>query len=318
MPYINVDEAYILDNTGLQVDMTTDIPFADAGFSDTQKEQARKNIGAGSTNPNLLDNWYFVGGGSQLGDGVFPINQRGLTSYTGGGGKLDRWKHLNGNGTLTLTANGIVMTATGDLYLSQVFGTSAVNAKSGAWTISVKTADGTVYSKTYADNDQGLTLPSTTYIYAGGSSSLAIKVPAGVTSETISAIKLEKGSVSTLANDIPPVFSEELAKCQHYLWQQTFPVNAIIGIGTAISATQLIINIDAPVAMRNTAGATITFNANVGLLGDGGIYTAASITGINIYDNHIRLVATSSGLTAYKNYTFFTLSETTMMISNEL
>ena len=28
------------------------------------------------SNPNLLDNWYFVGGGSQQGNGRFPINQR--------------------------------------------------------------------------------------------------------------------------------------------------------------------------------------------------------------------------------------------------
>lgn len=29
------------------------------------------------SNPNLLDNWYFVGGGSQQGGGQLPINQRG-------------------------------------------------------------------------------------------------------------------------------------------------------------------------------------------------------------------------------------------------
>ena len=42
--------------------------------------------------PNLLYNWFFEGGGSQLGEGIFPINQRGQTSYTGGGYTIDGWK----------------------------------------------------------------------------------------------------------------------------------------------------------------------------------------------------------------------------------
>ena len=42
--------------------------------------------------PNLFDNWYFVGGGSQVGDGNFPINQRGNSSYNSTGYMIDRWK----------------------------------------------------------------------------------------------------------------------------------------------------------------------------------------------------------------------------------
>lgn len=63
--------------------------------------QALVSAGAGSTsrvkwgpwpsNPNLLDNWYFVGGGSQQGGGQFPINQKGKTEYAGGARGLDRW-----------------------------------------------------------------------------------------------------------------------------------------------------------------------------------------------------------------------------------
>ena len=33
-------------------------------------------VGVNYSNPNLLDNWYFAGGGSQQGGGQFPINQR--------------------------------------------------------------------------------------------------------------------------------------------------------------------------------------------------------------------------------------------------
>ena len=39
-------------------------------------QKTLRNIG-GRPNRNLLDNWYFVGGGSQQGGGSFPVNQRG-------------------------------------------------------------------------------------------------------------------------------------------------------------------------------------------------------------------------------------------------
>lgn len=43
---------------------------------------------------NLLRNWYFVGGGSQQGAGIFPINSRGNTTYTGSTSTIDGW-HTN-------------------------------------------------------------------------------------------------------------------------------------------------------------------------------------------------------------------------------
>lgn len=51
---------------------------------------------ARKSNPNLLDNAYFIGGGSQQGGGQFPINQRGLTEYTELGYTIDRWQICDG------------------------------------------------------------------------------------------------------------------------------------------------------------------------------------------------------------------------------
>ena len=67
MAYINVDEVYILDNTGAQVDAVTDIPFkADAGLTDAQKAQARANLGISgggepATETPLMDGTAAVG-----------------------------------------------------------------------------------------------------------------------------------------------------------------------------------------------------------------------------------------------------------------
>ena len=60
------------------------------------------------SNPNLLDNWYFVGGGSQQGGGQFPVNTLGQTSYSGGAiYTIDRWITLGSNTTVALTSAGM-------------------------------------------------------------------------------------------------------------------------------------------------------------------------------------------------------------------
>ena len=56
---------------------------ADRQLSNLDTPQlALANLGAG-VRPNLLDNAYFVGGGSQQGGEQLPINQTGATSWTG-------------------------------------------------------------------------------------------------------------------------------------------------------------------------------------------------------------------------------------------
>jgi len=54
--------------------------------------------------PNLLVNWYFEGGGSQLGAGIFPLNHGGLTTYSALQFKLDGWD--SDAGTFTLSPSG--------------------------------------------------------------------------------------------------------------------------------------------------------------------------------------------------------------------
>ena len=58
-------------------------------------------VGSQHSNPNLLDNWYFVGGGFQQGDGQFPINQRGKTEQFGTNNivyGIDRWGFYSTSG----------------------------------------------------------------------------------------------------------------------------------------------------------------------------------------------------------------------------
>lgn len=175
------------------------------------------------SNRNLLDNPWFT------------VNQRGFTSasasqkaYT-----VDRWfLTFSSSATESISCvkndNGVVIT-NNDTAATQFFcqefdsyGIAQINNRTV--TISVMTADGNIYT-------------GTTYFVAGTS------VPAAVTvgnvaeirlyspnvnrlqfvfdifansTVSIKAVKLELGSISTLAMDTAPNYAEELLKCQRY------------------------------------------------------------------------------------------------------
>lgn len=65
---------------------------------------------------NLLDNWYFIGGGGQQGGGQFPINQRGQTSYTGAVYTIDRWKGSNNYGSSQINSTGLTVSGSTNFY----------------------------------------------------------------------------------------------------------------------------------------------------------------------------------------------------------
>ena len=83
---------------------------ADLTLSNLSNYQKALRALGGRPNRNLLDNWYFVGGGSQQGGGQFPINQMGQTSYHESGNIFDRFKNVGSPANLALVPDGIKMT----------------------------------------------------------------------------------------------------------------------------------------------------------------------------------------------------------------
>lgn len=181
-------------------------------------------------NENLLDNWYFVGGGSQQGGGQFPINQRGQTSYSESYGSIfDRWKCGRSGSVITLTPDYLALNNLGDLFqITQ-------NADHGETvTASILTTDG-LFSGTVtipiANSEniginayQGNGITIVVLGLADGNVQFSILTDS---EKNLIAAKLEFGYLSTLArkdadgnwvlNDPPPNFQQELAKCQRYL-----------------------------------------------------------------------------------------------------
>ena len=301
MPNINIDDAYILDNTGKQVDDAVD-------------------YGLFNSNDNLLDNAYFVGGGSQLGDGIFPINQRGQTSYNGGITGFDRWTVDGGDFTATLESGGVRVTSTTPYAgLSQIL--PAYKLQNGeTYTYSI-VVDGVLHTATFVANSDG----NWANIYYGEdwyvpyqfiNGKWTFKIINTLTSNgmnhLISEAKIEKGTVSTLANDPVPDFGDELRKCQRYLYIPTFPWYAWTGtLAMATSATDFNWVINTPVPMRQGAVPTIGITGSVYINGT----AASNLSIVNApVGNLVKISGTSAGMTSGQLYPVNTSADNVSVI----
>lgn len=177
---------------------------------------------------NLLDNAYFVGGGSQLGDGRFPINQRGQTSYNGTGYGIDRWFSDSSTANIKLLDNGAVFS--NGVFQQKCSDNIAKYLINKTVTLSILTQDGLYYATSVVEYDKdvcSIYLPDDVLVrlhfFSNGSKQL-VRMSAENASVTIIAAKLELGDCQTLAhkegdtwviNEIPN-YKLELLKCQYY------------------------------------------------------------------------------------------------------
>lgn len=271
------------------------------------------------TNPNILINWYLVGGGSQQGGGQFPINQRGETEYARDGYTIDMWR-ISGSkdSKITLSAS----------YLSLVSG--AVNVAfrhkferlpAGTYTLSVLCTDGLFAGTVKWDGStsvKAVDLKDFSILLElhSGVQTFTIRIDTPSTQKDLIAAKLELGPVQTLAhkegdtwvlNDPPPNFQQELEKCQRYqldLINSELTGDQIIGIGVGRTTDYAYIYVSTPVSMR--AKPTISLRAGDFLLTpDGSNENGIVVTDISVSDvsnNIVSLGVSASGLTVGKTY----------------
>lgn len=243
MPYINVDEAYILDNTGLQVDQSVD--YANA-----------------NSNRNLLDNpWW---GSGEV------VNQRSVTTKPSSNNvyTIDRWLFSSGAdaNNWSVGSSGIAFTiSASSIWFSEklanvaaLFGktlTASVLLSNGT----VKSGTATITSSASATfiNDSALTVTLNT----AGTFQLAVKA-----TQTIRAVKLELGSYSTLINDTPPDYEKELDKCRWYFERIKASGNyAVFGVGVCANATTAVVLV--PMHPKRNNNYTISKNGSFAILG---------------------------------------------------
>ena len=202
---------------------------ADAITSEAAARAAGDNaledlVSSNLTKRNLLHNWDFRN----------PVNQRGATSYTGISYFIDRWRIPNGTITAAVVSGGIQLSSTSASGLGmfeqkiefpeQYAGLAItlsfkIKAITSGVPVAVLIVNGSVVSSVYASGagiySVSYTLPSTVT-----SISVYINRQSAVTSDFIvESVKLELGFVSTLVNDPPADYGEQLALCQRYVFK---------------------------------------------------------------------------------------------------
>ena len=214
------------DSTNAVTEDSTDLVESGAVYSEIQSLDNSKAAKTQITNPNLIDNPWFT------------INQRGETSSY----FADRWIRYVPEITFT-NNNGVTISGTlssSDMHLGEqkiewdrlkdnigksitlsvlINGTiykavGKIETPTSSWLshVSLQIPSLNIWFQLLTNG----TSPSVAELYLKNINADAINV-------TIKAVKLEVGSVSTLAMDTAPNYATELLKCQRYFNNQIMP-----------------------------------------------------------------------------------------------
>lgn len=227
-------------------------------------------------NDNLLDNWYFVGGGSQLGWGLFPVNQLNQVEYAGPGYGIDRWEANLSGCSLSLGEAGISFTnsvATARRGLFQTTGrhkdlagryvtlSTLSRCTSGSFQLGLGFSGKnlTANSGNFANTD--FDVVSYTYKVPDTATALTAWILAnGNSAGDIVAAMLEPGTEQHLAHkeggrwvlNRVPDYGEELRKCKNYQVISNIPENGFIG-RTSNNAQSATVFLPLPTTLRADA-----------------------------------------------------------------
>jgi hypothetical protein len=207
-------KAYQTDDT-TETTLASDdiIPFYDTSATAKRKMTVQKFGEQLISNPNLLDNPWFT------------VNQRGLSNFVNNSYGVDRWKFVsNQSPTISFTNNGIEISdyVDGNIVIAQRFESELLDT-SKDYTLSIMASDGSILSSkldttgslSYMGQLAGANIFQKIALLSG-IPELELYVNGLTTDLTIRAVKIELGSVSTLAMDTAPNYATELLKCQRY------------------------------------------------------------------------------------------------------
>lgn len=246
------------------------------------------------SNRNLLDNAWFT------------VNQRGiakneLVTLTGAPLAWDRW-HCSG--TFTYNTDNSITSANISIFEIIEDGISKFANKMVVVSaiIDGEIVIGTphlVISSTPASN------VFTTVYNNDGVQIILVELTTGnfqvavifSSSHTIKAVKLELGSISTLAMDTAPNYVEELLKCQRYFYRMNTGGGIFqrIGIARAATATAVEPQVKLPTTMRSNPSVTVGGNVTAfNIIGNGSSVVASSYSGTRFYGDYKKILFSAS------------------------
>jgi hypothetical protein len=287
--------------------------------------QGLTNSLANISHENLLDNPWFT------------VNQRGQSSYSVANQySYDRWLVY---GSLSVSKNNEIITLSNtDItkysIVSQKLENSLIdNLRGRTVTLSILLSDNSIVkgstiipTSNPSGADSLLTVNITSdskhsliIFYTGSIWEMRVQIRSnyatGQENLLFKAVKLELGSVSTLAMDTAPNYQQELAKCQRYFVRLH---NESIGTGIIDTANNCACVVPVLVPMRATP--SLTLNGVIGVGVDDG--TFGSLTSITSWDDRgITCVGFSgSGIThvAGSSLRLFLINDNSLDISADL
>ena len=175
----------------------------------------------GVSHKNLLHNWDFRN----------PVNQRGQSNYSGAGVEtIDRWRTRTSNDFVTVNNGSVTFgktSGTGSCIQQNIENPIAYIGKTLTFSVKIIAISGTIVLRFFENdtivkesniiNTTGIHFVThtvnegTTKLYV----TIAVESEAG--NVTLECAKLELGSVSTLANDPPADYREQLMLCKSFL-----------------------------------------------------------------------------------------------------
>ena len=252
------------------------IPFDDH-INDKNNPHGTTAAQTGAANFNILHNADFRN----------PVNQRGQDVYTTTGYTVDRWLVWStasqprtevSNGFLSFinTANGIQVWEQRFEFPAQLVGMQL--------TLSVELLNGEIRYSTFDNTGNSrIALGTSGSVDMTGN---AVRIlPAPLQTISIRCIKLEPGTVSTLANDPPVDFGRELAICQRFQQRIELSDNQDFGSVIAHGSTVVFATIPMIVQQMRSNHPSLTHGGTLALV--------SGTTTINI--TSIALIRVSSG-----------------------
>ena len=208
-------------------------------FTNAEKTQARKNIGAANVTPNMIINPHFL------------INQRAFSTVTNPASTTyvaDMWFMAAFSGTVTNTGKTIRV-ANGANSIALQTHIPEKNLTDKPLTVSCQLADGSIFEKTVTSMPARTTSAQTVidyntgagitirYIYSANGQSydtLQLITDANSTIEFMAA-KAEINNFSTLEYEVEEPYNTALNKCQYYFERISSGTSGYMQIGLASS-----------------------------------------------------------------------------------
>lgn len=181
---------------------------------------------------NLLDNSNFLN----------PINQRGLTEYSGSGYTIDRWRTWNDSATLSVSNNGITINN-----IIWQYADNKVNDNT-IYTVAAKTSDGVIeaYSGKFTDTPGG----ARCWINKDSVGHFCVCLGANYT-YIWAALYEGEFTKATLPPYQPKDYVQELKECQRYYVQLRRFETSFYGSSGDASGGAARLNISLGVPLRN-------------------------------------------------------------------